>query len=74
MTHRVQVPHNQVLGFWVIVILVQVLGKYMIIRYLDPLRMSAAPAWARLQGCTGLDAEARRRDLLEMRFFVGPRL
>ena len=24
------------LGFWVIVIIVQVLGKYMIIRYLDP--------------------------------------
>ena len=27
---------NSVLGFWVIVIVVQVLGKYMIIRYLDP--------------------------------------
>ena len=26
----------QVLGFWVIVIIVQVLGEYMIIRYLDP--------------------------------------
>ena len=33
---RVQVPNNVVLGFWVIVIIVQVLGKYMIIRYLDP--------------------------------------
>ena len=33
---RVHVPNNQVLGFWVIVIVVQVLGKYMIIRYLDP--------------------------------------
>ena len=34
-TQRVQVPKNWVLGFWVIVIIVQVLGKYMIIRYLD---------------------------------------
>ena len=34
---RVQVPNNWVLGFWVIVIIVQVLGKYMIFRYLDPL-------------------------------------
>ena len=25
-----------ILGFWVIVVLVQVLGKYMILRYLDP--------------------------------------
>ena len=33
---RVHVPNNLVLGFWVIVIIVQVLGKYMIIRYLDP--------------------------------------
>ena len=29
-------PRNQVLGFWVIVLIVQVLGRYMIIRYLDP--------------------------------------
>ena len=35
-TLRVQVPNNEVLGFWVIMILVQVLGKYMIFRYLDP--------------------------------------
>ena len=33
---RVHVPNNQVLGFWVIVIIVQVLGKYIIIGYLDP--------------------------------------
>ena len=33
---RVHVPNNWVLGIWVIVILVQVLGKYMIVRYLDP--------------------------------------
>ena len=33
---RVQVPNNQVLGFWVIVIVVLVLGTYMIIGYLDP--------------------------------------
>ena len=31
----VQVPNNWVLGIWVIVIIVLVLGKYMIIRYLD---------------------------------------
>ena len=36
ITLRVQVPKNWVLGIWVIVIIVQVLGKYMIIRYLDP--------------------------------------
>ena len=33
---RVQVPHNQVLGILVIVIIVQGLSKYMIIKYLDP--------------------------------------
>ena len=36
ITQRVQVPNNWVLGFWVIVIIVQVLGRYMIIGYLDP--------------------------------------
>ena len=36
LTLRVHVPNNWVLGFWVIVIIVQALGKYMIIRYLDP--------------------------------------
>ena len=35
-TQRVHVPNNQVLGIWAIVVIVQVLGKYMIIRYLDP--------------------------------------
>ena len=33
---RVQVLSNWVLGFWVVVLVVQVLGKYMSIRYLDP--------------------------------------
>ena len=33
---QVQVPNKQVLGFWVVVSIVQVLGKYMIISYLDP--------------------------------------
>ena len=33
---RVQVPDNQVLGYWVIVVIVQVLGKYRIVGYLDP--------------------------------------
>ena len=32
---RVHVPNHEVLGFWVKVIEIQVLGKYMIIRYLD---------------------------------------
>ena len=35
-TLRVHVPNNEVLGFWVVVIIVQVLGKYMIIEYLHP--------------------------------------
>ena len=30
------VPNNLLLGIWVIVITVQILGKYMIIGYLDP--------------------------------------
>ena len=34
---RVQVPNNLVLGFSVIGSLVQVLGKYMVMRYLDPI-------------------------------------
>ena len=33
---KVQLPNNLVLGFWVIVSLVQVLGNYMIISYLEP--------------------------------------
>ena len=33
---RVHVPNNWVLRIWVIVIIVLVLGKYMIIWYLDP--------------------------------------
>ena len=36
LTQRVQVPNDLVFGFWVIVITVQVLGKYMIIGYWDP--------------------------------------
>ena len=32
---RVYVPNNLVLGFWVIVIVVQFLGEYMKIEYLD---------------------------------------
>ena len=36
VTLRVQVANNYVLGFRVIVIVVQVLGEYMIIGYLDP--------------------------------------
>ena len=32
----IQVPNNEVLGLGVIVIMIQVSGKYMIIRYLDP--------------------------------------
>ena len=36
-TLSVQVSNNWVLWVWVIVIAVQVLGKYMNIRYLDPL-------------------------------------
>ena len=35
-TLRVHVPNNQVLGIWVIVIVGQVLGKYVIIGHLDP--------------------------------------
>ena len=35
-TQRVHVPNNSVLGIWVVVIIVQVSGKYMIIGYLDP--------------------------------------
>ena len=36
MNLRVHVPNNWVLGIWVIVIIVQVWGEYMIIGYLDP--------------------------------------
>ena len=36
LPQRVQIPNNKGLGFWVIVIIAQVLGKYMMIRYLDP--------------------------------------
>ena len=33
---RVQVPNDQLLGTWVIVIMIQISGKYLIIEYLDP--------------------------------------
>ena len=36
LTLGVHIPNTWVLGIWVIVIIVQVLGKYMILRYLDP--------------------------------------
>ena len=36
ITQRVHVPNNLVLGLWVIVIIAQVLGKYMMMGYLDP--------------------------------------
>ena len=36
ITQRVQVPNNWVLGVWVMGIMVSVLGKYTILRYLDP--------------------------------------
>ena len=35
-SQRFQVPNNWVLGFWVVVIIVQVLGKCSIITYLEP--------------------------------------
>ena len=38
---RVHVPNNWVLGDWLIGIVVQVLGKYTIIGYLDPLGSSS---------------------------------
>ena len=40
IAQRIQVPNNEVLGCGVIIIMVQVLGKYMIVRYLDPLGKS----------------------------------
>ena len=36
LTLRVQVPNDEILGYWVRVSLVQVLCKYMLIGYLDP--------------------------------------
>ena len=33
---RVQASNNWVLGAWLIIVVVQVLGRYMNIRYLDP--------------------------------------
>ena len=36
VTLRVHVPNNLVLGLWVMMIIIEVLGKYVNIRYLDP--------------------------------------
>ena len=36
LAQRVHVPNNLVLGFGVIVLIVQVMSKYMIIMYVDP--------------------------------------
>ena len=51
LTQRVQVPNNQVLGFGEIGILVQILGRYMVILYLDPKGyMLASPgSWHRVE-------------------------
>ena len=38
VAQRVQVPNNQVDGIWLTIIIAQVFGKYMIIRYPDPLK------------------------------------
>ena len=35
-TLRVHVPNNWVLGLGVVINIIQVMGKYMIVRYLDP--------------------------------------
>ena len=47
-------PHNWVLGIWVKVLLIHILGKYMVIKYLDPWgkedkkeRLSQIKAYAR---------------------------
>ena len=37
-TQMVPVHHNWILGIWVVVSVVPVLGKYVIIEYLDPYR------------------------------------
>ena len=44
ITQRVHVPNNWVLGIWVIVIIVQVLGEHMMIRYLDPYGYNKGPS------------------------------
>ena len=57
VSQRVQVPNNELLWFWVIVTIVQVWGKYMIIRYLDPKGVawdymgsrSSGPLWEALE-------------------------
>ena len=41
-------PIKKVLGFWVIAIIVRVLCKYMIIRYLDPLGYKPTPCTSHL--------------------------
>ena len=43
LTQRVHVPNDQVLAFWVIVIIVQVLGKYMIIGLLGTWTLRVMP-------------------------------
>ena len=47
---RVHVPNNWVLRVLVIAIVVQVLGKYMTIRYLDPKGRASVGLFGNLQG------------------------
>ena len=44
ISQRVQVPNNLVLGFGVIMIVVQVLDKHLMIRYLDPRDLAGSEA------------------------------
>ena len=50
---RVPVPNNLVLGFWVVIvriIIVQVLGKFLVIKYLDPLGNLHFPIMVEIDG------------------------
>ena len=66
LTLRVHVPNTKVLRIWVIVIVVQVLGKYRIIGYLDPwgkelqLRPKCVPFQQGSSGCAGFIQELGR--------------
>ena len=50
-SQRVQVPNNEVLRFRVIVIMIQILGKYTVTRYLDFMETLADSANVDPQSC-----------------------
>ena len=66
-SQRVQVPNDYVLGFRIIVVIVQVLGKYMIIWYSDPFGFAISQPTRTSTSCAPAAVDAAIHALTEAR-------